>query len=101
MERGIFRGSIKDMQPYNPPLEGRTQEGYLRLDFNERTIPPHRLVREAIGQYIGRGEYQVYPEYGDLNNVIADYVGVKSSEVIATNGSDQAIDIIYRLLVEK
>ena len=101
MEREIIRGPIRDMQPYSPPLEGRTQEGYLRLDFNERTIPPHRLVREAIGQYIGRGEFQVYPEYGDLDNVIADYIGVKSSEVIATNGSDQAIDIIYRAVVEK
>lgn len=101
MERDILRGPVKDMQPYSPPLEGRTKEGYLRLDFNERTIPPHRLVREAIGQYIGRGEFQVYPEYGDLDNIIADYIGVKSSEVIATNGSDQAIDIIYRLIVDK
>jgi len=101
MERDIFRGSIKDMQPYSPPLEGRTKEGYLRLDFNERTIPPHPLVREAIGQYTGRGEFQVYPAYGDLDAVVANYIGVKSSEVITTNGSDQAIDIIYRLLVEK
>ena len=97
----IFRGPIKDMQPYNPPLEGRTKEGYLRLDFNERTIPPHPLVKEAVGQYMGRGEFQVYPEYGDLDEVVANYVGVKPAEVIPTNGSDQAIDIIYRALVEK
>ena len=97
----IFRGPIKDMQPYSPPLEGRTKEGYLLLDFNERTIPPHPLVREAIGQYIGRGEYQKYPEYGDLDDVIAGYIGVKPSEVIPTNGSDQAIDIVYRAFVEK
>jgi len=101
MERDIFRGPIKDMQPYSPPLEGRTKEGYLRLDFNERTIPPHPLVKEAVGQYMGRGEFQVYPEYGDLDNVIADYIGVKPPEVIATNGSDQAIDIIYRALVKE
>ena len=97
----IFRGPIKDMQPYNPPLEGRTKEGYLRLDFNERTIPPHPLVKEAVGQYMGRGEFQVYPEYGDLDEVVANYVGVKPAEVIPTNGSDQAIDIIYRGIVEK
>jgi histidinol-phosphate aminotransferase len=100
-ERDIFRGSIRDMQAYSPPLEGRTKEGFLRLDFNERTIPPHPLVQEAVDQYTERGEFQVYPEYGDLNNVIAEYVGVEPSEVIATNGSDQAIDIIYRAIVEK
>lgn len=97
----IVKESIRKMKTYSPPLEGRTKEGYLRLDFNERTIPPHRLVKEAVGQYMGRGEFQVYPEYGDLDKVVADYIGVKSSEVIATNGSDQAIDIIYRALVEK
>lgn len=101
MERDIFRPSIKDMQPYSPPLEGRTKEGYLRLDFNERTIPPHPLVKEAVGQYMGRGEFQVYPEYGDLDNVIADYIKVKPFEVIVTNGSDQAIDIIYRAIVKE
>jgi len=102
MERDIIRGPIKDMQPYSPPLEGRTKEGWqLRLDFNERTIPPHPLVKEAVGQYMGRGEFQVYPEYGDLEKVIANYIGIKPSEAIAVNGSDQAIDIIYRLLVNE
>ncbi len=101
MERDIFRRPIKDMQAYSPPLEGRTQDGYLLLDFNERTRPPHPLVREAIGQYIGRGEFQKYPEYGDLDNVVASYIKVKPSEVITTNGSDQAIDIIYRALVRE
>ena len=101
MERDIVRRAIKEMKPYSPPLEGRTREGLVTIDFNERTTPPHRLVREAVGQYIGRGEFQKYPEYGDLDNVIADYIGVKPSEVIATNGSDQAIAIIYGLIVEK
>ena len=96
----IFMPSVRKMEPYNPPLEGRAKEGHLRFDFNERTTPPHRLVREAIGQYVGSGEFQVYPEYGDLNEIIANYIkGVESSQIIAANGSDQAIDIIYRALV--
>src|SRR3989344_4198582 len=101
MEREIFRKSVRDMQPYNPPLEGRSQEGFLRLDFNERTIPPDRLVREAVGKYVGRGEFQIYPEYGDIDKIVADYAKVKPSEVLPVNGSDQAIDIIYRGLVNE
>lgn len=97
----IFRGPVREMKPYNPPLEGRTKEGYLRLDFNERTTPPHPLVKEAIGRYMGRGQFEIYPEYGDLDNVIATYIGVKPSEVIPTNGSDQAIDIISRASVKE
>lgn len=90
-----------DMQPYSPPLEGRTEEDYLRLDFNERTTPPHILVLRAVRAYARDGNFQIYPEYGDLDSIIAGYTGVEPTQVIPTNGSDQAIDIVYRALVEK
>lgn len=98
-EQRIFRGSIEDMNPYSPPIEGRAARDFLRLDFNERTRPPHPLVLAAVREYVARGEFQVYPEYGDLNEVIANYAGVKPGEIIPTVGGDQAIDIVTRALV--
>lgn len=76
------------------------QKDYLRLDFNERTIPPHPRVLEELAQYIAKGNLQLYPEYGDLNEILADYVGVQPSKLIPTVGSDQGIDIIFRAIVE-
>lgn len=96
----LFRKPILDMHPYTAPLEGRTGRGYLLLDFNERTIPPHPLVLRAIGEYVKQGNLQMYPEYGDLSEVLADYLGVKPEEVIPTAGADQAIDIIVRAFVK-
>lgn len=96
----LFRKPILDMYPYTAPLEGRTGKNYLLLDFNERTIPPHPLVLEEISKYINEGSLQLYPEYGDLNEVIADYVGVGPQEVIPTVGGDQAIDIVTRAFVK-
>lgn len=100
-ERMLFRGCIKDMGPYKPPLEGRSLGGFLLLDFNERTKPPHPLVREAVERYACSGELHVYPEYGKLDHIVEKHAGVESGQVIVTNGSDQGIDMIYRALVEK
>lgn len=99
MPKEIVRESIMDMQPYSPPIEGRSATNFRRLDFNERTKPPHPLVQEVVREYAARGEFQLYPEYGDLNEVIADFAGVRPEEVIPTLGADQAIDIVTRLLV--
>lgn len=96
----IFRGPIKDMQPYSPPLEGRSK-GFLLLDFNERTIPPHPLVTQSIREYVDSGKFQVYPEYGQVNDVVADYAKVDKDQAYITNGSDQAIDIIVRGILSK
>lgn len=99
-QQEIIRGPVMDMQPYSPPIEGRSETNFLRLDFNERTKPPHRIVQEAVREYAVRGEFQTYPEYGDLDEVIAKFAGVRPEEVIPTVGGDQAIDIVTRLLAK-
>lgn len=95
-----FRENIKKMSPYKPPLEGRATGGYLLLDFNEMTIEPSPKVKKALKEFIESGRLQVYPEYGDLDSRIAQYAGVKPSQVVVTNGSDQGIDVIMRAFVK-
>ena len=96
-----IRDSIQKMTPYNPPLEGRASKGYLLLDFNEMTIEPSPKVKQALHDFIDSGRVQVYPEYGNLNEVVAEYAGCKPEEALVTNGSDQAIDVVMRAFVEK
>ena len=84
------------MSAYSPPLEGRSEKPYLLLDFNERTIEPGPKVKEALKEFIEQGRLRVYPEYGDLEEKIAQYAGVENNQAIATNGADQVIDIICR-----
>jgi len=95
-----IRENIKKMSPYKPPLEGRASKGYLLLDFNEMTIEPSPKVKKALKEFIDSGRLQVYPEYGDLDSKVAEYAGVKSSEVMVTNGSDQGIDVIVRAFLK-
>jgi len=92
---------IKKMSHYKPPLEGRASKDYLLLDFNERTVPPSPKVKEALKKFIESERLQVYPEYGDLELIIAQYAEVSSSQVIVTNGGDQGIDIICRAYLDE
>lgn len=96
-----FRENIKKMSPYKPPLEGRATGGYLLLDFNEMTIEPSPKVKKALKKFIDSGRLQIYPEYEDLDSKIAQYAGVKQSQVMVTNGSDQGIDTIVRAFAEE
>jgi histidinol-phosphate aminotransferase len=91
-----FRQKILEMDAYKPPLEGRSERNYLLLDFNERTTSPSPKVKEALKNFIDGDRLQVYPEYGDVEEKIAQYAGVFSSQVMITNGGDQGIDIICR-----
>ncbi len=84
------------MSHYKPPLEGRSEKDYLLLDFNERTGGPSPKVKEALKKFIDSDRLQIYPEYGNLEEKIAEYAGVKTGQVMATNGGDQAIDVVCR-----
>lgn len=96
----MIKSRIKKISHYKPPIEGRSEKNYLLLDFNERTIPPGKKVTDALKKFIGSGRMQVYPEYGVLENKIADYAKVKNGQAMITNGGDQGIDIVLRAFVD-
>lgn len=94
-----FKKHIHAMSAYKPPLDGRDPHSHLLLDFNERTLPVSEHVTAALIDYIQAGRLQMYPAYGDIDQVIADYVGVAADNIMITNGSDQGIDLIIRASV--
>ncbi len=87
---------IAEMSPYSPPWSNLDRAGYLRLDLNENTQEPPKHVTEALKRYIGKNRVQMYPEYGKFLSKLAHYAEVNEDQLIITNGSDQAIDIILR-----
>jgi histidinol-phosphate aminotransferase len=93
--------NIQAMKPYSPPLEDRRVFSGQLLDFNERTIPVGKKVALALIDLINNDQLQLYPEYGDLCNKIANYSHVKENQVMITNGSDQGIELIFNVYTEK
>ncbi len=96
----IFKSHIDAMGTYKPPLEGRNPEQFTLLDFNERTVPISNLIVEDLVAWLRSGRLQVYPAYGDVVERIAEYAGVDANQLMITNGSDQAIDLVFRACCE-
>lgn len=95
---------ISRMEPYEPPdieaaaeRAGVDKEGLIRLVANENPFGPSPQVAEALGAFDG---YHFHPDYGPLKEAVARYVGVTSDHVVLSNGADEMIDLLIRLLVE-
>ena len=64
--------------------------GALRLHLNENTGGCSQAVIEAIHQ-ITTEEVAIYPDYAALSRECAEYLGVRESQLLLTNGLDEGL----------
>lgn len=92
------RSAVRRMAPYSPPTGGR--EGKLRLDFNENTVGCSPHVLEVIKKQLTEGGLSVYPEYVEAKHELATHFGVPESQLLFTNGTDEAIQVLINTYVD-
>ena len=92
------REAVLQMAPYHPPTGGRADK--LRLDFNENTIGCSPKVIEFLKQRLDENRLAVYPEYAEAKRDLAAYFGVAESEMLLTNGTDEAIQVLINTYVD-
>jgi histidinol-phosphate aminotransferase len=91
------RRAVQRMRPYNPPLEGRTSK--LRLDFNENPIGCSPAVRRALAK-LSFASISAYPEQETVRRKAAKHFGVHPSELLLTNGTDEALRLVVNTFVD-
>jgi histidinol-phosphate aminotransferase len=91
------RRAVQAMAPYSPPTAGRA--GKLRLDFNENTAGCSPRVLRALKR-VSREALAVYPEYGEARRKLAGFFGVAAEELLFTNGTDEAIQVLVNTYVD-
>ncbi len=91
------RRAVQKMRAYNPPLGGRTTK--LRLDFNENPIGCSPAVRRALAK-LNSASISAYPEQENVRRKAAKHFGVKPSELLLTNGTDEALSLVVSTFVE-
>jgi histidinol-phosphate aminotransferase len=91
------RRAVERMRAYHPPLEGRTDK--LRLDFNENPIGCSPAVRTALAK-LTAASISAYPEQETVRRRAARYFGVEPSELLLTNGTDEALSLVVHAFVE-
>jgi histidinol-phosphate aminotransferase len=90
------RSAVRSLKEYHPPLGNR--QG-LRLDFNENTVgcSPRVLgrLRELAADQLAR-----YPDRDPAEKAVAAHLGIQPSEVLLTNGTDEAIHLVCETYLE-
>jgi len=92
------RPAVLRMAPYSPPTAGR--QGKLRLDFNENTLGCSPRVLEHLRSRLSADALAVYPEYSEARRELAAFFGVAENELLLTNGTDEAIQLVVNTYVE-
>jgi histidinol-phosphate aminotransferase len=89
-----FAKKIEDLQPYEPITENYP----IRLDANESFISPDLALFNDLGAALNR-----YPDpyASELRQAFADFYSVSAANVVAGNGSDELIALIFSCLMEK
>jgi len=90
------RESVRNLPTYHPPLGGRAG---LRLDFNENTVGCSPRVLARLRE-ITAEEIACYPEREPVETVVADFLGVKPTELLLTNGVDEAIHLFCETFLQ-
>src|SRR5215470_18304378 len=90
------RRGVHSIPIYHPPLAGR--QG-LRLDFNENTVGPSPRVLARI-QQLTMDDLARYPERQPIEAMLAKYLGVSESDLLLTNGVDEAIHLLCQTYLD-
>jgi len=90
------RAAVLAMPEYHPPLASRA---LLRLDFNENTFAPSPRVFAKLQSLTAEG-LTIYPEREHAEAGVAAHFGLQTSEVLLTNGVDEAIHLLACAFLE-
>ncbi len=100
------RPEILDFKPYVPGLsEEEIKERYglkqvVKLASNENPLGASPLAREAVARAAGRMFRYPQNHSPRLAAAIAKAMGIAEAHIVAGNGSDEVIDLLFRVLAQ-
>ncbi|PRX28310.1 histidinol-phosphate aminotransferase [Orenia metallireducens] len=85
----------KKVEPYVPGEQPQDKK-YIKLNTNENPYPPSPKVMKAIKQATNE-DLKLYPDptCEELKATLADYYGLKKSQVFVGNGSDEVLALLF------
>lgn len=92
------REAVLAMAPYSPPTGNRMAK--MRLDFNENTVGCSPRVIEYLREKLSAEGLSVYPDYSRVKETLAAFFRVAPEELLLTNGTDEAIQVLVNTYVD-
>lgn len=91
---------FKSLIPYDTSEEIESMKGYVRLNTNESPFEPSPKARSYAFQASQGLNYYSDPECSLLAEKISSMFGVKKSEIVFGNGSDEILNFIFAAFCE-
>ena len=95
-----FSEAYRRLVPYVPGEQPKDMR-YIELNTNESPFPPFASVVEAAKEAAEHGELYSDPECLSIRGALAERYGVDAAEVLATNGSDEALNFAFMAYCSK
>ncbi len=93
-------GRIRGLTPYVPGEQPQDRQ-YLKLNTNESPFPPPPSVVRAVEAEAGRLQLYSDPENRRLTEALAAYAGVRPSQVLFGNGSDEVLGFAFQAFADE
>ena len=90
----FFSSKYAHLTPYVPGEQPRDMK-YIKLNTNESPFPPSPAVVDAAAEAARHGELYSDPTCLSIRRALADRYGLEPDEVIAVNGSDEALNFAF------
>ncbi len=89
-----FSSKFASLEPYVPGEQPQDMS-YIKLNTNESPFDPPKEVIPVIREAARNIRLYSDPESRELRQAIADYYGLEPENVMATNGSDEALNYAF------
>lgn len=89
-----FSSKFASLEPYVPGEQPQDMS-YVKLNTNESPFDPPKEVVPVIRDAARKIRLYSDPESVELRQAIADYYGLEPENVMATNGSDEALNYAF------
>ena len=90
----FFTDKFASLTPYTPGEQPRDMQ-YVKLNTNEAPFPPSPAVTEAVAAESGKLQLYSDPESTALRGKLSEVYGVKPTQVLVSNGSDEALNFAF------
>ena len=90
----FFTDKFANLIPYTPGEQPRDMQ-YVKLNTNESPFPPSPGVVKAVAEQCGLLQLYSDPETTALRDKLAQRYGVKPSQILVSNGSDEVLNFAF------
>ncbi len=96
----FLSGKYAALTPYTPGEQPKDSQ-YIKLNTNESPFPLPPSAVERVAAETKKTQLYSDPESAELTGLTAATLGVKLSEVLMTNGSDEALNFAFMAFCDK